>query len=146
LALGLYVYAALAGACGAARGSQRLQRSARNALLAAFPATAVSAGALIVAFLRHDFSPVYVAQHSSLALPLAYPIPPLSGPPVGPLLGLVVCRAGARDRGLCPAAPPRGGCRSSGRSRLSPPPSWCPSRACWRRGRRRAPARGQTRA
>ena len=72
LALGLYVYAALAGAWGAARGSKRLQRSARNALLAAFPATAVSAGALIAAFLRQDFSLVYVAQHSSLSLPLAY--------------------------------------------------------------------------
>jgi cytochrome c-type biogenesis protein CcmF len=86
LALGLYVYAALAGAWGAARGSQRLQRSARNALLAAFPATAVSAGALIVAFLRHDFSLVYVAQHSSLSLPLAYRISALWGGQEGSLL------------------------------------------------------------
>src|SRR5262249_60542416 len=86
LALGLYVYAALAGACGAARGSQRLQRSARNALLAAFPATAGSAGALIVAFLRHDFSPVYVAPHSRLSLPLAYRISALSGGTRGSLL------------------------------------------------------------
>src|SRR3954451_24607590 len=85
-ALGLYVYAALAGAWDAARGSQRLQRSARNALLAAFPATAVSAGALIVTFLRHDFSHVYVAQHSSLSLPLAYRVSALWGGQEGSLL------------------------------------------------------------
>src|SRR5262245_37369742 len=86
LALGLYVYAALAGAWGAARGSQRLQRSARNALLAAFPATAVSAGALVTAFLRHDFSLVYVAQHSSLSLPFAYRVSALWGGQEGSLL------------------------------------------------------------
>src|SRR5262249_59363043 len=106
LALGLYVYAALAGACGAARSSQRLQRSARNALLAAFPATAVSAGALIVAFLRHDFSLVYVAQHSSLSLPLAYRISALWGGQEGSLLlwllilSPVAFRAVALNRGL----------------------------------------------
>src|SRR5437016_4156369 len=86
LALGLYVYAALAGSWAAARGSQRLQRSARHALLAALPAVATAAGVLVTAFLRHDFSLVYVAQHSSLALPLAYRVSALWGGQEGSLL------------------------------------------------------------
>ena len=86
LALGLYVYAALAGAWAAARNAKRLQRSARNALLAALPATAAATGALVVAFVRHDFSLVYVANHSSRALPLAYRISALWGGQEGSLL------------------------------------------------------------
>jgi len=86
LALGLYVYAALAGAWAAARSSNRLQRSARNALLAALPATAAATGALVFAFLRHDFSLVYVANHSSRSLPLAYRISALWGGQEGSLL------------------------------------------------------------
>jgi cytochrome c-type biogenesis protein CcmF len=86
LALALYVYAALAGAWGAARGSRRVQRSARNALLAALPATAASTGALVTAFLRHDFSLVYVAGHSSRSLPLGYRISALWGGQEGSLL------------------------------------------------------------
>src|SRR2546423_15327199 len=74
VALALYVYAALAGAWGAARDARGLQRSARNALLAALPATLTAAGVLVAAFLRHDFSFVYVAGLSSRPLPLAYPI------------------------------------------------------------------------
>ena len=86
LALALYVYAAVVGAWSAARASQRLQRSARNALLAALPATATATTALVVAFVRHDFSLVYVAQHSSLALPLAYRVSALWGGQEGSLL------------------------------------------------------------
>src|SRR3954454_18865421 len=86
LALGLYVYAALAGAWAAARSSNRLQRSARNALLAGLPATAAATGALVFAFLRHDFSLVYVANHSSRSLPLAYRISALWGGQEGSLL------------------------------------------------------------
>src|SRR2546421_2529219 len=86
LALGLHVYAALVGAWGAARNSQRLQRSARNALLAALPATATATGTLVVAFLRRAFSLVYVAHRSSLALPLAYRVSALWGGQEGSLL------------------------------------------------------------
>jgi cytochrome c-type biogenesis protein CcmF len=86
LALGLYVYAALAGAWGAGRGSARLQQSARNAVLVALPVVATAAGALIVAFLRHDFSLAYVAGHSSRDLPLAYRISALWGGQEGSLL------------------------------------------------------------
>src|SRR5262249_54370071 len=46
--------------------------SARNALVAAAVATAVATADLELAFARHDFSFVYVADHSSLQLPLAY--------------------------------------------------------------------------
>jgi cytochrome c-type biogenesis protein CcmF len=94
LALGLYVYAALAGAWAAARHAKRLQRSARNALLAALPATAAATGALVVAFVRHDFSLVYVANHSSRALPLAYRISALWGGQEGSLLLWLLILAG----------------------------------------------------
>jgi cytochrome c-type biogenesis protein CcmF len=86
LALGLYVYAALAGAWGAARNGARLRRSARNALLAVLPATATATGVLVVAFVRHDFSLVYVAEHSSRSLPLAYRVSALWGGQEGSLL------------------------------------------------------------
>jgi len=86
LALGLYLFAALAGGWAAARNAKRLQRSARNALLAALPATAAATGALVVAFVRHDFSLVYVANHSSRALPLGYRFSALWGGQEGSLL------------------------------------------------------------
>ena len=85
-ALGLYVYAALAGAWGAARSARKLQRSARNALLAALPATATATGVLVTAFVRHDFSFVYVAEHSSRTLPFAYRVSALWGGQEGSLL------------------------------------------------------------
>jgi cytochrome c-type biogenesis protein CcmF len=70
--LGLLAYAALAGSYGALRGRRRAAASARNALLAAAGTTAVAAADLVLAFTRHDFSFVYVADHSSRQLPLAY--------------------------------------------------------------------------
>jgi cytochrome c-type biogenesis protein CcmF len=70
--LGLVIYAALAGGYAALRGRRRLGESARNALLAAFATTAVASAVLLAAFLRHDFSLAYVAEHSSRQLPLAY--------------------------------------------------------------------------
>jgi len=70
--LGLLLYAAAAGGYAAARRHRRLEESARNALVAALGATAVAAGVLVAAFLRHDFSLAYVAGHSSRQLPVAY--------------------------------------------------------------------------
>ena len=70
--LALLAYAALAGSYAAARGGRRLRESARNALLAAFASTAIASAVLVAAFLRHDFSLIYVADHSSRQLPLAY--------------------------------------------------------------------------
>jgi cytochrome c-type biogenesis protein CcmF len=72
--LSLAVYAATAGAYAAARRRRRLAESAQNALLVAFLATLVAAGVLLAAFLRRDFSFVYVAGHSNRTLPLPYTI------------------------------------------------------------------------
>ena len=74
ITLGLVVYAALAGGYAAWRGRGRLAESARNALLAAFAATAIASLVLVASFLRHDFSLTYVAEHSSRELPLAYTV------------------------------------------------------------------------
>jgi cytochrome c-type biogenesis protein CcmF len=72
ITLGLVTYAALGGGYAALRGCRRLGESARNALLASFATTAVASTVLVSAFLRHDFSLAYVAEHSSRQLPLAY--------------------------------------------------------------------------
>ena len=71
LTLALLAYGATAGSLAAVRGHRRLALSARTALLAAFASTALAAGVLVAAFLRRDFSRVYVAQHSSRQLPFA---------------------------------------------------------------------------
>jgi cytochrome c-type biogenesis protein CcmF len=94
LALALYVYAVLAGAWGAVGGAARVQRSARNALLAAFPATAAATAALVAAFVRFDFSLVYVAEHSSRSLPLVYRVSALWGGQSGSLLLWLLILAG----------------------------------------------------
>jgi cytochrome c-type biogenesis protein CcmF len=72
VALGLLLYSAFAGAGAAVRGRRRLLESARNALFASFGAVAVAALVLVAALADHDFSLVYVAEHTSLELPLGY--------------------------------------------------------------------------
>jgi cytochrome c-type biogenesis protein CcmF len=72
LTLALLAYGAAAGSLAAARGQRRVALSARVALLAAFASTALAAAVLVVAFLRRDFSLVYVSEHSSRELPFAY--------------------------------------------------------------------------
>ncbi len=84
--LGLSAYALVAGALAATRHRRRLAHSARNALYGAFAATAVAAAALVVGFLRDDFSLRYVAEHSSRALPTAYKVSALWGGQEGSLL------------------------------------------------------------
>ena len=74
LCLGLAVYALAAGAYAAATRRRRLARSAQNALLAAFGASATAAAVLLAALLRNDFSFKYVAEHTSLELPTPYTI------------------------------------------------------------------------
>jgi cytochrome c-type biogenesis protein CcmF len=86
VALGLALYATLAGALAARRRRRRLALSAQNALLAAFAATAVAAAVLVGALARHDFSFVYVAQHTSRDLPLAYTLSAFWGGQEGSLL------------------------------------------------------------
>jgi cytochrome c-type biogenesis protein CcmF len=86
ICLGLSVYAAAAGAYAAYRGRRRLSLSARNALIASFGAAVVAIAVLFAAFLRHDFSFDYVAQHSSRRLPGIYTLSALWGGQEGSLL------------------------------------------------------------
>jgi cytochrome c-type biogenesis protein CcmF len=72
VAFGLLLYAAVAGAVAAVRGRRRLLESARNALFAAFGAVAVAAIVLLAALADNDFSLTYVADHTSVELPLGY--------------------------------------------------------------------------
>src|ERR671936_936923 len=86
VAFGCLIYAALAGTYAAIRRRRRLALSARNALLAAFGATAVAAGVLVAALLRHYFLFTYVAEHRSAALPARYRLSALWGGQEGSLL------------------------------------------------------------
>ncbi|MFL5932473.1 MAG: heme lyase CcmF/NrfE family subunit [Gaiellaceae bacterium] len=86
LALGLAVYAAVGGGLGAYTRRRRLVDSARNALYAAFGATAVAAIVLLNAFRTRDFSFAYVAEHSSKALPFPYVYTAFWGGQAGSLL------------------------------------------------------------
>ena len=72
VAFGLLLYAAVAGGVAAVRGRRRLLESARNALFAAFGAVAVAAIVLLAALADNDFSLTYVADHTSVELPLGY--------------------------------------------------------------------------
>jgi len=86
VALALAVYAVLAGVVAARAKRRRLADSAGNALVAAFGATAVAAAVLVSALLRHDFSFVYVAQHTSTELPTGYTLSAFWGGQEGSLL------------------------------------------------------------
>jgi cytochrome c-type biogenesis protein CcmF len=86
VAFGLIVYAAVAGGYAAFRGRRRLLESATNALLASLGAVAVAALVLLAALVRHDFSLVYVADHTSRELPLRYAVSAFWGGQEGSLL------------------------------------------------------------
>jgi cytochrome c-type biogenesis protein CcmF len=86
VALGLIVYAAAAGGYAAFRGRRRLHDSATNALFASLGAVAVAALVLVAALIRHDFSLVYVADHTSRELPLRYAVSAFWGGQDGSLL------------------------------------------------------------
>src|SRR5215210_6722931 len=70
--LGLVLYAVVAGAWAAYTRRRRLAVSAQNALVAAF--------------VRHDFSFVYVAEHTSRELPTGYTVSAFWGGQEGSLL------------------------------------------------------------
>jgi cytochrome c-type biogenesis protein CcmF len=72
LSFGLVAYALVGGSLAAWKRRRRLALSAQNALIAAFGTTVVAAAVLWTALARHDFSFVYVAQHTSRTLPLGY--------------------------------------------------------------------------
>jgi len=86
VALGLVLYATIAGAYAALRGRRRLLESARNAFLASFAAAAVASLVLLAALARHDFSFAYVADHTSRELPLGYTLAAFWGGQQGSLL------------------------------------------------------------
>jgi len=71
-ALGLILYAAIAGGWAAFRGRRRLLDSAASALVAAFAATGVASLVLLAALAARDFSFEYVARSTSRELPLGY--------------------------------------------------------------------------
>ena len=84
--LGLAAYAVAAGAYAAWKGRRRLALSAQNALVAAFGTSIVAALVLLAALVRHDFSFVYVAEHTSRELPTGYTISAFWGGQEGSLL------------------------------------------------------------
>ena len=84
--LGLSLYATGAGAWAARAGRRRLADSAGNALLTALGTSAIAAGVLLVALVRHDFSFTYVADHTSTRLPTGYTISAFWGGQEGSLL------------------------------------------------------------
>src|SRR5207248_2820204 len=86
ICLGLCAYAAVAGSWAARERRRRLAYSAQNALVAGFGAAGVAAAVLLVALLRHDFTNVYVADHTSRKLPTAYTVSAFWGGQEGSLL------------------------------------------------------------
>lgn len=70
LALGLALYAAIAGALGAVRRDARLQTSARLTAIAVFLAATTAVVVMQAALLTDDFSVKYVAEHSRIASPI----------------------------------------------------------------------------
>ena len=80
------VYAVVAGAYAAWKGRRRLALSAQNALVAAFGTSIVASLVLLAALVRHDFSFVYVAEHTSRELPTGYTISAFWGGQEGSLL------------------------------------------------------------
>src|SRR6266536_1726291 len=86
VSLGLALYATLVGAWAARTRKRRLADSAGNALLAALGSTAVASAVLLSALIRHDFSFVYVAQHTSTGLPTGYSMSAFWGGQEGSLL------------------------------------------------------------
>jgi cytochrome c-type biogenesis protein CcmF len=86
VALGLALYAAVAGGLAAHRGRRRLHESARNAFLGSFLATGVGALVLLRALHDRDFSFTYVADHSSRKLPFPYSFTAFWGGQEGSLL------------------------------------------------------------
>ncbi|MGH3094221.1 MAG: heme lyase CcmF/NrfE family subunit, partial [Gaiellaceae bacterium] len=71
-ALGLILYAVIAGGYAAFRGRRRLLDSAANALVAAFAAAGIASLLLLAALAARDFSFEYVARSTSRELPMGY--------------------------------------------------------------------------
>ncbi len=72
IALVLTIYAMTASFVGVRSSKPALTISGQRATYLVTLTLAVSVAALVIAFLQHDFSIVYVAQHSNLAMPKIY--------------------------------------------------------------------------
>jgi cytochrome c-type biogenesis protein CcmF len=94
-ALGLILFAALAGGYAAFRGRRRLLESAGNALLAGFAATGVASLVLLSALGTRDFSNEYVAQGTSRELPMGYTLAAFWSGQAGSLLLWLLVLTGA---------------------------------------------------
>ena len=84
--LALALYALGAGAWAAKERRRRLAVSAQRALYASFGASLVASAVLMVAMIRHDFTFVYVADHTSSKLPWYYSASAFWGGQEGSLL------------------------------------------------------------
>ncbi len=88
LQLGLFLsgYAILADLLGTWRTKTELIESGRNATIACFACLSVAMIALWISLVRGDFSVIYVAEHTSKALPLTYKVSALWAGAAGSLL------------------------------------------------------------
>ena len=86
VSFGLALYAACAGTYAALEKRRRLADSARNALVACFFSTLVAAAVLAHALVEHNFSFVYVYQHTSRDLSTVYSLTAFWGGQEGSLL------------------------------------------------------------
>ncbi|MCY4088088.1 MAG: heme lyase CcmF/NrfE family subunit [Actinomycetia bacterium] len=86
LAFGLLLYAIVIGALGAWSGRRSLIDSARQAIFAAFGATAAATAVLVAGLGTSDFSLRYVADHTSRDLPIGYRLSALWSGQEGSLL------------------------------------------------------------
>ncbi len=86
LALVFALYAAATSIAGAVRARPALIASGRRAVVAVAGFQILASSALLASFLTHDFGAVYVAQHSSLAMPWYYSTAAFYGGQEGSLL------------------------------------------------------------
>ena len=93
LALSLAICQTVIPLVGAHRGDAAMMGVARTAATGHFLFTAVAFGCLTYAFLTDDFSVLYVANHSQLALPTLYKVSAVWGAHEGSLLLWIVLLA-----------------------------------------------------
>ncbi len=86
LGLCLSSYAILADSLGVWRGRSELWRSGRNATIAASACLSIATGILWVLLVRGQFNVIYVAEHTSRALPFLYKVSALWAGASGSLL------------------------------------------------------------
>ncbi|MHC4649056.1 MAG: cytochrome c biogenesis protein CcsA, partial [Planctomycetota bacterium] len=116
LILGLFLagYAVLVDCAGPWQKEARLIKSGRNATMACWSCLTVASVALLTLLIRHDFRVSYVAEHTSMALPLMYRISAFWAGAAGSLLlwlwlqvgfvTMVFCRTGPGQRAFAAGA------------------------------------------